>query len=323
MDNQPISISNKSCLTEIDASSKHSLLGLLVKEENYFEDEFRGAHLKIANWSIDDANTVLEIIFQSKNSLLIEADIKECIEFFSANFVSINFIVPISHAALVTFLSNCGFELHHTEGNEIFLCLWLDKTRPNKIPNQAYTHVGIGSVILTKNFEFLLVKERIKKGRKNLWKFVTGLVDYPETIYEASFREVFEEIGIPQEALTTVGNILARWVKTSPHLVDCCFFNLFVLNEDYTQKKVEQNIDFHEISEVKFFTFQEAQELATTDDLTIATKMVLTSLLPNLVISNDFDSNISRIKQTSCNNSLSECYGLKGFMLAFTPLITN
>ena len=51
--------------------------------------------------------------------------------------------IPINHCALIKDAVGVGFSVHHSQRDEVALCVWLDDSRPNKIPHFADHQVGV------------------------------------------------------------------------------------------------------------------------------------------------------------------------------------
>ncbi len=51
--------------------------------------------------------------------------------------------IPISLSSLIPMAAEQGFALHHGEGEEVVMNLWLLEDRPNKLPHYASHQVGV------------------------------------------------------------------------------------------------------------------------------------------------------------------------------------
>ena len=210
------------------------------------------------NFKVDNYFGVILDIPANANyvSSEIPDKIKEnLIKWENNKYRSVTITIPAEVSDLIKEFVKGGFYLHHTLGQSVVICKWLDKNTRNKIPEYAHNYVGIGAIIVNKKFEVLLVKEAsYQYGKKKPWKFVTGLVNEAESFQDATLREVKEEIG-----LTTVqflGNFTVREIfPTKEGKSDICFFNLCTVDEDNQNSQ----ISFHdkEICEKNYFKLDE------------------------------------------------------------------
>jgi len=119
-------------------------------------------------------------------------------EFQEQKLKAIWLIVPSKHSHLIHHFTKNEYKFHHVEENDI-LCLykWLLNT-PCNLPNYASRYLGVGGLILNKDGQILLVKERrtISKKLDEMWKIPTGLAENGESIQQAVIREVKEETGL-------------------------------------------------------------------------------------------------------------------------------
>ena len=76
---------------------------------------------------------------------------------------------------------------------------------PSKLPCYSTHNLGVGGLVLNKDYtKFLSIKENIF-GHLPTQKFPGGLVDQNETIFQAAVREVKEETNIDAVALGVLG----------------------------------------------------------------------------------------------------------------------
>lgn len=53
-----------------------------------------------------------------------------------------------------------GFYFHHAKPEGyVQMCLWLDKSTPNKIPNYANHYIGVAGLVVNDENEILLIQE--------------------------------------------------------------------------------------------------------------------------------------------------------------------
>jgi 8-oxo-dGTP pyrophosphatase MutT (NUDIX family) len=184
----------------------------------------------------------------------------------SKNINSITVKIPARLSLLIhPFIQN-QFYFHHTKNDEIVLCKWLNEKTGNRISEYCHHSVGIGSFIFNKNLEIVLVKE---KFNPELWKFVTGNVDFEETTRSATLREVKEETGLT--GIEFLGTYFLREVYPLEEVSDICFFNLcFDINETS-----QLRIDHTELFTGEYKSFKECLELAASNKTTIITKFIL------------------------------------------------
>lgn len=109
-----------------------------------------------------------------------------------------------------------------------------------------------GEILLQKRAEY-------KKRNPNKWAKTGGQVDCGETVEEAIFREVKEELGIeiPKEQIK-IDSIYKNYDKNK-----CFAYNyIFVVNyeiQDYILQK-------EEVAEIKYFTIEELEEIRKNND---------------------------------------------------------
>ncbi len=110
--------------------------------------------------------------------------------------------------------------------------------------------------IIEKDNKFLLVKETQEKC-KGKWNLPAGKVDDGENIIEAAEREVFEETGCTVK-LTGIADIINKNLENYDLLV--FFFDTELVNDNV-------HADGEEISDVKWFTYEEILKMNENDEL--------------------------------------------------------
>lgn len=305
-------------------SSSPKLINPFINDRNFKINKYSSVDIFIDRWEISEFNELNSILLNKNDSEVQKVISQALTTFENFKYKSVTIKVPASIAKLISFLVKEGFSLHHTDKSEnIVLTKWLDTTRPNKIPEYPYTQIGIGSVVITKDYQFVMVKERIKAygAKPHQWKFVTGIVDFPESIFDASLRELNEEIGVASEEVENLGNLYIRWMGPLNNCLDCCFFNLFLIKENIPLDRMQKSIDKDELSEVKYFSLEEVKEYVKTDNLTVTTKLILDKLLPLIDLNKNFESNLVTLKNNALH-AVDEHAGkeLRGFMYAITSM---
>lgn len=181
---------------------------------------------------------------------------------------SITVVLKPSLAYLTQSFVLNDFYFHHANKEKIVLCKWLNSSCENKIPDYCHHSVGIGSIIINRNLELVLIKEKFSPTK---WKFVTGLIDMKETIQLATLRETREEIGLNVDFK---GVYFVREVYPLKEVNDICFFSLCF----YQGENKSLQIDEKELSRAEFIPFVECLELSKNNETTLITKFILDRL---------------------------------------------
>jgi ADP-ribose pyrophosphatase YjhB (NUDIX family) len=213
---------------------------------------------------------------------------------------SVTVTIPDYLSTTISIFLKRGFYYHHCKKNNLVLCKWIESTSPNKLPNAGHHQVGIGACILTKNLEFLLVKEKFSPySTKAPWKFVTGLIEEGESIHDATLRETKEEVNLDVKYL---GTILVSESLNNINKSDICFFSLCYLDNIEGLR-----LDPAEIAESKLFSIRELRELVRNQETTILTRHTLEKILDKIELIGECDD--KRIIE-ECN--LLRLYNEKG-----------
>ncbi|XP_002739801.1 nucleoside diphosphate-linked moiety X motif 6-like [Saccoglossus kowalevskii] len=105
--------------------------------------------------------------------------------------------IPVMKAALIPIAVKQGFCLHHSRGDCITMCQWMDDGSPSRLPLYATHQVGVAGFVLNEETgQVLMVQDKI---RVSLWKFPGGLSNPGEDIADTAIREVYEETGVKTE----------------------------------------------------------------------------------------------------------------------------
>ena len=110
----------------------------------------------------------------------------------------------------------------------------------------------VGIVIVNKDNQVLLIKEKIKKKPIALWNIIKGTCDHEETIFETAKRECKEEASLDVNLTNSLG------VNISKEAGDIRVqFNFLARSENMTAKiapKEEQLARDETIEEIKWFS---------------------------------------------------------------------
>ena len=68
--------------------------------------------------------------------------------------------IPHDRTELIPIAQKLGFILHHAKPELVMLTHWLAENEPNQLPSYAMSTIGVGGLVVNKNREVLLIKER-------------------------------------------------------------------------------------------------------------------------------------------------------------------
>lgn len=191
---------------------------------------------------------------------------------------SITVKIPKEHIYLTeAFLKN-NFYMHHCTKNEITMCLWLDKRMEDKIPKYCHTLVGTGSLIFTKENKIILIREKYSNYNTIKWKFITGLNDPLESIFDTCKREAKEETNLLIDYHGVIS--FSEFYPTIYNTNEFCFFNLCSINKIEEEIKKDVIIDTNELETIDFFNKEKVKELLYNKQTTVFTEKVLNKVLP-------------------------------------------
>ncbi|XP_049849627.1 uncharacterized protein LOC126319956 isoform X1 [Schistocerca gregaria] len=112
--------------------------------------------------------------------------------------------IPSEKASFIPIAIENKFVFHHAKPHYVTLTRWLPQDEQNKLPNYAFTHVGVGGFVLNEKNELLVVREKYAHQTAS-WKIPGGLVEAGESLIEAAIREVLEETNIQTCFISIIG----------------------------------------------------------------------------------------------------------------------
>lgn len=99
--------------------------------------------------------------------------------------------IPSHRTVLIPIAQKLGFTLHHAREDYVMLTHWLDETEKNQLPSYAMATIGVGGLVVNKNRQVLLVKERFSHI-KDYFKLPGGCLDLGKKIEESCwFNRIF------------------------------------------------------------------------------------------------------------------------------------
>lgn len=164
---------------------------------------------------------------------------------------------------------------------------WVDKLRkPVRIgPRKEIKELGkeykqsVNLWIINLQGEFLLQKRASnKKHNPNKWANTGGGIQYDETSIEAVVRECKEELGI---------NIIEENLEYKMMIQrEFDYVDIYVLYQDIDLNNLE--IDYEEVSEVKYFSTSEIEQMIDNDELALSSRTYFGML--QIVLKQAFDN---------------------------------
>lgn len=259
---------NTNFILSKEAKNRNLILALKEKsEDNIFLDyisftNYNGIQIVVQKQNINSKDIFdIDKLDKSLDFLLNYVKIMNSSCKIDEIITSINVNISGELGAWIPIFLKQSFTIHSTFNNNIFLNLWTDPNRESKIPSAPFTDIGIGAIIVNKNFEFLLIKENKVRLDNLQWKFVTGLVDFGENIFDATLREIEEEISLSGNELEFLGNLYYRFLTGVQGIkMDICFFNVVYYSKD-EYKIDELKLCKDEVSQVKVFKENELRKL--------------------------------------------------------------
>jgi len=153
-----------------------------------------------------------------------------------------------------------GFEFHNCEAKRTTLIYQVKKDA--YIPVAPSHTIGVGAVVINKQNELLMVRDRINNNH-SIYKLPGGMVEHADKLSDGVIREVWEETGIKAKLLkmvTVLNSYPYRFNKSNMYIV-------FQLEPLSTEINI---IDTHEIEEAiwmpldKFFLHEEMSRFQKT-----------------------------------------------------------
>ncbi|XP_049801718.1 uncharacterized protein LOC126236444 isoform X2 [Schistocerca nitens] len=167
----------------------------------------------VRKMSLPDSATVTCNLFKGKKDrfggIIVDSEVESSDDNFSTkllkslehwseqNVRAVWFRVALQHAEWVPVLAKNGFMFHHAEPMSVSMVKWLPITEICNIPQYAHTMIGVGAVVVNKDQELLVVRERFHTVPH--WKLPGGYLEPGEDIPDAAIREVLEETNVQTE----------------------------------------------------------------------------------------------------------------------------
>ncbi len=107
--------------------------------------------------------------------------------------------LPVENSVYLPILIKHHFTIHHASAEKIVLSLWLKPGEKNILPRFTTHIVGVACLVIDKDNNVLMVKERWGTERHNQCRLPGGGMEPYEDVATAAVREVKEETGIDTE----------------------------------------------------------------------------------------------------------------------------
>ena len=166
------------------------------------------------NGLIVETDSVEDKIDEFKESLiLLQKEAKED----NKNLIWLELTSKQSHHIAIAL--ELGFEFHNCEPKRVTLTYRVEK---NTYIPVAPTHtIGVGAVVINKNNELLMVRDRIHKEH-SIYKLPGGMVEDANRLSDAVVREVWEETGVKAKLIKMVSILNShpyRYNKSNLYIV--------------------------------------------------------------------------------------------------------
>lgn len=147
----------------------------------------------------------------------------------------------------LSFALSLGFKFHNCEATQTTLTFQVQKEAYIPVPP---THtIGVGAVVINKQNEILLVRDRIHTST-SIYKLPGGMLEEAQSLEEGVIREVWEETGIKAKLIKMVSILNShpyRFNKSNMYIV----FQLEALSSEINV------IDTHEIEKAFWMPLEE------------------------------------------------------------------
>ncbi|CAA6803121.1 MAG: MutT domain protein-like [uncultured Sulfurovum sp.] len=172
----------------------------------------------------------------------------------------------------IAFALLLGFEFHNCEATRTTLTFQVTKNAYIPVPP---THtIGVGAVVINKQNELLMVRDRIHTSR-SIYKLPGGMLEDAQSLEEGVIREVWEETGIKGKLVKMVAILNSHpftFNKSNMYVV----FQLEALSEEINV------IDTHEI---EFALWMPLEKFFAHDEMSTFQKNLVQATLENEGIS--------------------------------------
>lgn len=147
------------------------------------------------NFSVNKYNNIVAVVSNAKITIDFEQDLQNSLENWGTkNYTAIWLSIPLDQAILIPVALKYKFKPHHTtDQNFVMTKEFVEKI----LPEYATHTVGAAGLVIDKNNNVLVVKERFKPEYG--YKLPGGTANMGEDIWQAAIREVKEETGIDTE----------------------------------------------------------------------------------------------------------------------------